>query len=636
MRKLIICGVLFFMCNILYADIVKSNLKVLYVGGSADVATGFGREVEPEVLQKSIAGRIASFEQMLKEYFETVQVIDAAEYKPEMSAQYDVTIMDGKPKSLTTEREITDDYGRKQTWYLPENFDRPVVLIAEMGEILGRTHGLKTDWYCLCLDADAHHFRAGHPIFHRPFAVKMTVELKPTPEDAYHYAYFCDGPLPDSIPMWKVQTKGYRTEKGFRIGMVARPWGFEDSPDAEYISGGVCAKTLDAVAIGRHGNFLHWGFAASPRYMTEEAKAVLANAIVYISEFAGQAPIARKYNDRIATREYLKELKYLSSRRAWQEYAESNQVFDKQMKEMQKAALGKKAKGDSLTEREQMYMNYETPAPMAYEDFLKQRQNGTFEKFGTDEQAYLDYYNSNRDYFYGGEGMYNMVVDEDVKSWEIANNDIKLLEKAIDMWENGHEIEKARRILNRYTLCRFVTPKEWRDWYETNKSRIFFTEAGGWLFMVNSRDPQVAGNDYRLRNQSIPQVKETMVTDDKNPVRIAMRIEEAGNGNKTIVIRMKIHPGYHTYAAVAGTDPFIPTSFGFILPQGWSLAKELQRTSFRQLNDAGTTIYENEAVFRQEIKGSGSGEVKCAIGYQCCDNHICFPPVRKELTVKID
>ena len=84
--------------------------------------------------------------------------------------------------------------------------------------------------------------------------------------------------------------------------MVSRPGGFEDSPEAEIISGGVSAKTWDAVAIGRHGNFLHWGFAASPDDMTEEARDVFANAVVYIAGFAGQTPVARKYNDRIITR----------------------------------------------------------------------------------------------------------------------------------------------------------------------------------------------------------------------------------------------------------------------------------------------------------------------------------------------
>ena len=82
---------------------------------------------------------------------------------------------------------------------------------------------------------------------------------------------------------------------------------FRDGGCPRRLRKSVCAKTLDAVAIGRHGNFLRWGFSASPKYMTEEAKTVFTNAVVYISQFAGQAPIARKFNDRIATRDYLKE-----------------------------------------------------------------------------------------------------------------------------------------------------------------------------------------------------------------------------------------------------------------------------------------------------------------------------------------
>ena len=36
--------------------------------------------------------------------------------------------------------------------------------------------------------------------------------------------------------------------------------------------------------------------------MTDEARDVFANAVVYIAGFAGQTPVARKYNDRINTR----------------------------------------------------------------------------------------------------------------------------------------------------------------------------------------------------------------------------------------------------------------------------------------------------------------------------------------------
>lgn len=68
------------------------------------------------------------------------------------------------------------------------------------------------------------------------------------------------------------------------------------------------------------------------------------------------------------------------------------------------------------------------------------------------------------------------------------------------MLEEGMDVEKANRILKRYTLCRFVSPGEWRNWYETYKDRLFFTESGGWLFLVNTYDA-VPGNDYSVLEQ---------------------------------------------------------------------------------------------------------------------------------------
>ena len=271
-----------------WAQTEKSDVSVLYVGGSSDLETVVTK-VDSAVLAEDVKARMASFEQMLKEYFKNVAVVDAKDYVANLSDNYDVTIFDGVPPVLEPRKVERGEDGRilSQTpaRYLPDNFSRPAVMIAEMGETLGRRIGLKTDWYCLCLRADAHSFRAEHPIFHGPFPVTMTTRMEPTPEDALHYAYFSDDPLPDSVLMWKVQTYGDKPETpARRIGMVSRPWGFEDSPEAEYISSGVCAKTIDAVAIGRHGNFLHWGFSASPRYMTDEAKSVFANAIVYISD----------------------------------------------------------------------------------------------------------------------------------------------------------------------------------------------------------------------------------------------------------------------------------------------------------------------------------------------------------------
>ena len=89
-------------------------------------------------------------------------------------------------------------------------------------------------------------------------------------------------------------------------------------------------------------------------------------------------------------------------------------------------------------------------------------------------------------------------IDEEARYIGIANNDIRILDKAISMLETGEDVEIAKEVLERYTLCRFATPVQWRDWYETYKDKLFFTESGGWLFLINTFE-NVPGNDYQVR-----------------------------------------------------------------------------------------------------------------------------------------
>lgn len=131
---------------------------------------------------------------------------------------------------------------------------------------------------------------------------------------------------------------------------------------------------MGVVAIGRHGNFQHWGFAASPADMAEEARTVLANAIVYISGFAGQKPIARKYNEKVAMREYLKALKYLSMREAWKGRLHSDEQFSAEMLKGQKVALRKQAEGEKLNEEEERMLTYKLQKPMGFSDFMRHHQ----------------------------------------------------------------------------------------------------------------------------------------------------------------------------------------------------------------------------------------------------------------------
>lgn len=615
----------------------KQPLKVLYVGGNTDL-----QEAPAEQRDSLVKVRCDAFRNLLEQYFTSVTVLVGDQYSAGMSKEYDVTILDGRPKAITERVSERDAAGNLIKYspasYLPADFSYPTVTIGSVSETVGRAIGSKNDWYCLCLDAQAHHWVKDHPIFKGPFKVKMTVEECPTPEDAYHYAYYYDGPMPDTLPMWRVQTKGYKTDAGFSVGMVSRPWGYTDSPDAEYISSGVCAKTLDAVAIGRHGNFLHWGFSASPIYMTEEAKPVFANAVAYIAQFKDKPMQARKFNDRIATREYLKEIAYLVTKASYDERIESDRTWHQKRVKSYQAIKAKKDAGEQLSAREKEELSYGDPGefvPRSREEYTKRYAKEFFPMFGTDEEAYAKFFKDNYDYFYS-EGFYNIFIDEDVKAWGIPNNKPALLDKAISALENGTDTERAARILARYTMADFKTPAEWRKWYETYKDKMYFTESGGWKFLIDG-DTSIPGNDYFEYQKRVAERTNASTgteTSDANPVVTSARIINPNTEKPMLEIRFKIHPGYHIYAHVSDEDPYIATTVSIELPEGLT-AGDWAITRPGQFGESGTTIHEDEATYTCPIIGHGSGAVKCKVSYQVCDTHICMPPASKELNLTI-
>ena len=125
--------------------IEKQPLKVLYVGGSADIQVLNETISDSTALRKSIADRTAAFGEMLRQYFQTVKVVAAEDWTPEMSRAYDVTVMDGRPKAIKPAWQEKDASGKVIAYhsavYLPESFDRPMVTIAEVGNTVGRGIG---------------------------------------------------------------------------------------------------------------------------------------------------------------------------------------------------------------------------------------------------------------------------------------------------------------------------------------------------------------------------------------------------------------------------------------------------------------------------------------------------------------
>jgi hypothetical protein len=374
----------------------KVKLSVLYVGGTANMdpmlmAPG---SVDSVALAASVKERMAHFTKFLKKNFTNVKLIEGKDYTPEMSAAYDVTVFDGR----TVPFRKGDRMKGERDSYLPESFDRAAVMIGHMSEDLGRSLGNKNDWYCLCLDNYALGMKNDHPVFNGPFKVDMTTEMHPTAAPALEVAEMMGESLPEEMPMLLMHSKWTEEEiasGSCRIGMVSRPGGYLDSPDTEVISGGLCGKSIDAVAIGRHGNLFHFGFAADPERLTPAGQAILLNSIVYASKFNGQKPIARKMKEGIATRDHLPMTKWACTRKANDRINEQELTFRQMIDSVHAVAVEKKAKGEELTMSEAMYLDMSQMPPVVKKSFgqyLKERNPKLYEVFGTDEAAYANYY----------------------------------------------------------------------------------------------------------------------------------------------------------------------------------------------------------------------------------------------------
>lgn len=482
----------------------KERLTVLYVGGSPQFST-YG-EFTKEQLKKSAEERTADFAKFLRQRFTKVNVVSARDYKPEMSAAADVTVFDAIPPYTRKAERVMGADGKVKSVIppacLPDDFSCAALCIADASNRVGRSLGTKNDWYCLCLRNYAYNSDLSHAVFQGPWKVTPTMENREVPFEARDYGAVTGGTVPERIDMWKVYDPKKMEGLSTRFGLICRPEGYLDSPDTEVISSGESGKSFESVAIARHGNFFHWGFCGAPSEMTPSGRDLFANSIVYTSKFKGHPVIARKYEEAIVTRDFLPLIKYSNSKEAWRYQAKADLDFYNETVEKLKELKARVAAGEELPEEAMRYASAplpEKPAETTYADYLMMREPQLFKVFGDDEEEYMRYYDRNRPYFRAGDMIYNLVVDKEARSLGIPNNDVRILDKAISLLEEGGEKSKiGDTILKRYTLCRFQTPKEWREWYDKNHDKLFFTESGGWLWLLNTDNPNDPTNDYSV------------------------------------------------------------------------------------------------------------------------------------------
>jgi hypothetical protein len=270
----------------------------------------------------------------------------------------------------------------------------------------------------------AHAGSLEHEVLQKTFqGIPPKYEERDTPSNYREYPGGAD--LPKKMKVWVVQ-------ENIPGSVVSRGWGFSDSPDAEVLVVGLNhGKEYAAVGVGRHGNFLQWGYSAPPSKMTEAGQRLFLNCISYIHKFDGKGPlIRRQQSDRINP-------------------IRLAMVLDK---------IKDKDFFSSVFTREQIDKHQRDPAGL------------------------IQYYMDNYEWIYW-DGVYR--VDEELKALRIPSNRVYLtLQRLIELLDDEQNAQTARKLLRRYTIESFEQPAEWRKWLIENRDRLYFSDVGGYKFRV--------------------------------------------------------------------------------------------------------------------------------------------------------
>ncbi|MHC4123457.1 MAG: hypothetical protein ACYSSI_07780 [Planctomycetota bacterium] len=272
----------------------------------------------------------------------------------------------------------------------------------------------------------AHAESLKHEVFQKPFKVEPEFEYWDTPEN-YHHRHLGKDKLPKKMKVWRVQRTGKSSG-----GVVSRSFNFGDYPDDEALAIGYNkGKEYGAVGVGRHGNFLQWGYSAPPSKMTEAGQKFFLNCICYIHKFDGKGPLVRQHR---------------SSR----------------INAIRLAGL--------IDEIDDKKFFWRTFSP----ELMK--------KYERNAQGLVQYYRDNVEFIYHDKVF---LVDHELKKLGIkSNRKISTLEQLIELLDDANSREVAKLLLKRYTEQSFQTKQGWQDWLEQNRRRIFFSDFGGFKFRV--------------------------------------------------------------------------------------------------------------------------------------------------------
>ncbi|TAH36789.1 MAG: hypothetical protein EYC70_07300 [Planctomycetota bacterium] len=282
--------------------------------------------------------------------------------------------------------------------------------------------------------------RLDHPIFQGPLPVELELAEIETPA---HYRDWPGGAgLPARLPVWRVQAADLSPIVS--RGTIADPYGFEDSPDAEWISSGINSKSYRSLALGRHGNFFYWGFSADPAHMTASGRTVFLNVLVYMRGFQGARPLVRR---EARSREWAGiYVSYVRRAQQGEGVADSSQL----------GAL------------------------------RKYFPDAVLSRLGVEAAPLAEYYQQNLEYLQPAERGFGFVADPDLAALQVSNRRPELLERlATLLEERGPDDAVVLRLFRQYLPAE--APRSaagYAAWLERNRARLFFSDVGGFRWFL--------------------------------------------------------------------------------------------------------------------------------------------------------
>ncbi len=219
-----------------------------------------------------------------------------------------------------------------------------------------------------------------------------------------------------------------------KAGAVAPGVTAEYPGEAETLTLGFApGKSYDSVGIGRHGNFMLWGWSAAPSKMTEAGQKLFLNCLVYIHQF-DQKPFV-KIPQRAMARTIV------------------DMLFNRM------AQYPKNAKS--------YLSNY-------FSEDLAKKYEGDLGSMRKHCEAHIDLlYAVDRKF----------CVDEDLRSLGIeSNRDAAMLKTLIDLLEDPSKAQRAQACLARYTDQSFDSRQAWQQWHQEAAQSLIFSDVGGYRF----------------------------------------------------------------------------------------------------------------------------------------------------------